>query len=160
MYDMLPFPNITGSTAEELKSQINHYLLQFKETLEFALTNISSENLSQELVAQLNSLGADIEKSNEERDELINQVSGKSGISVSDVINSDPFKEALKTAGPTKYLVSAEQITVSDEPEGINIYEIEDESGVVREFKVKNGKTPAVEFSVNFDTGNLEYTTS
>lgn len=157
MYDMLPFPNITGATAEELTSQINNYLIQFKESLEFALTNISTENLSQELIALLNSFGADIEKSNEERDEQLKQVENKS-LSVSDVINSEPFKSALNSAGPKKYLVSAEQTQSSDEPEGINIYAITDESGEVKEFTVKNGKTPKIEFSVNFDTGNLEYT--
>ena len=67
---------------------------------------------------------------------------------------------ALDDVKPKKYLVSAEQIQTSEESEGINIYAIEDESGRIKEFTVKNGKTPNVEFNVNFDTGNLEYITS
>lgn len=159
MYDMLPFPNITAKDAEEQVSQINNYLIQFKETLEFILTNISIDNLSQDLITKLNDMGADIEKSIEERDDQLQQVSNKT-LTVSDVINSSAFTTALDDVTPKKYLVSAEQIQTSEEPEGINIYAIEDESGQIKEFIVKNGKTPIVEFSVNFDTGNLEYTTS
>ena len=158
MYDLLPFPNITSSDVDGLVGQVNNYLIQFKETLEFILTNISTENLSDDLVLKLNDLGAEIEKSNEEREEQLNQVSNKA-ISVSDVINSNAFKQALGGATPEKYLVSAEQIQTSDEPEGINIYAIEDSSGEIKNFIVKNGSIPNVEFTVNFDTGHLEYTT-
>ena len=117
MYDMLPFPNITATTAEEQASQINNYLIQFKETLEFILTNISTDNLSPALVEKLNSLGAEIEKTTEETTEQIQQVSSKA-ITVSDVINSDAFRAELENA------------------------------------------TPDVTFSVNFNTGTLDYTTS
>lgn len=155
MYDILPFPNIVAGSVEEQTAQINNYLIQLKETLEFVLTNISIENLSQDLIVRLNTLGADIQKSNEDREDQLQQVSNKT-LSVSDVINSAAFKAAL----PQNYLVSAEQIQTSEESEGINIYAIEDESGEIKQFTVKNGKTPNVEFSVNFNTGNLDYTTS
>lgn len=115
MYDMLPFPNLNGQTTEEQVAQINNYLIQFKETLEFILTNISTENLSQDLVERLNTLGADIVKSVEERDDQMMQVASNS-ITVSDVINSPAFSSAVKS-------------------------EVTD-----------------VKFTVNFDTGNLEYT--
>ena len=159
MYDMLPFPNFIGKTTEEQVEQITNYLIQFKETLEFILTNISTDNLSQDLVNQLNTLGADIQKSVEDREEEIQQMSNKT-LSVSDVINSDPFKTALSAAMPTKYLVSAEQIQTSEEDGGINLYAIKDKNGKAETFTVRNGKTPNVEFNVNFDTGHLEYTTS
>lgn len=155
MYDILPFPNINATNINDLVGQTNNYLIQFKETLEFVLMNISIDNLSQELIERLNTLGADIQKSNEDREDQLQQVSNKT-LTVSDVVNSEVFKAAL----PQEYLVSAEQIQTSDEPNGINIYAIEDTSGEVKEFIVKNGKTPNVEFSVNFDTGNLDYTTS
>lgn len=95
MYDMLPFPNLSGGTAEEQVAQINNYLIQFKETLEFVLANISIDNLSQDLVDKLNTLGADLEKSIEDRDDQIQQVSVKT-LSVSDVINSSAFQLALE----------------------------------------------------------------
>ena len=162
MYDMLPFPHFTASTVEEQTAQINNYLIQFKETLEFILTNISAENLSPELVEKLNSLGAEIEKTTEETTEQIQQVSNKA-ITVSDVINSQAFKTALDGAGPQEYLVSAEQIQTSQESGGINIYAVKDATGKVSNLVVKNGAkgdTPKVEFTINFTTGNLEYTTS
>ena len=43
MYDMLPFPNITSKTAEEQVAEINNYLIQFKESLEFILTSIAKD---------------------------------------------------------------------------------------------------------------------
>lgn len=97
MYDLLPFPNITSKDAEGLAGQVNNYLIQFKETLEFLLTNISTDNLSPDLVARLNDLGAEIEKAKEETDEQIGQMSGGgSSLTISDVINSNTFKQAVK----------------------------------------------------------------
>ena len=139
MYDILPFPNIIAGSAEEQTAQINNYLIQLKETLEFILTNISVENLSQDLIAKLNTLGADIEKSNVEREDQLNQIANKT-LSVSDVINSQAFKVALDNATPDEYLVSAEQIQSSEEAGGINIYAIENESGEMIQLTIKNGK--------------------
>ena len=113
MYDMLPFPRNTGRTPEEQIAEINLYLIQFKETLEFILTNISTNNLSDELIAKLNSLGAEIEKSNNNVEEQMQQVVSSKTLTVSDVVNSDAFKVAVETS---------------------------------------------VNFTVNFDTGELEYT--
>lgn len=117
MYDILPFPNITATNIEGLKAQTNDYLIQLKETLEFAITNISTDNLSQDLIGKLNALGADIEKNVEESADQLQQVSNNA-LSISDVINSSAFDYAVRS------------------------------------------KIPNINFSVNFDTGNLEYTTS
>lgn len=125
MQDMLPFPNINSKDTEEQIFQINNYLIQFKETLEFILTNISTDNLSQDLVNQLNSLGADIEKTIESQEDQLQQVSSKV-VTVSDVINSSAFDVTVK----------AETARVTKE-------------------ELKNLK-----FSVNYNTGNLEYTMS
>jgi hypothetical protein len=116
MYDMLPFPDFNGKTNEEKVSQIYNYLIRLKEDLEFILSNISTENLSQDLIDKLNSLGAEIEQGARDRDDQMVQVASKT-LSVSDVINSAAFSLAVKS-------------------------EIKD-----------------VNFTVNFDTGNLEYTT-
>ena len=113
MYDMLPFPRIMGKTPEEQIAELNNYLIQFKETLEFILTNISTDNLSDELVEKLNSLGAEIEKNIKDVDEQMQQVVSSKTLTVWDVVNSDAFKEAVETS---------------------------------------------VNFTVNFDTGELEYT--
>lgn len=91
MYDMLPFPNITATDTKEQVAQINNYLIQFKETLEFILTNISADNLSPDLIAKLNALGSDIQKENAERGEEMQQVSGRI-ITASDVVNSAVYK--------------------------------------------------------------------
>lgn len=104
MYDILPFPLITSKTSEGQINELLLYLTQFKETLEFALMNISVDNLSQDLVEKLNALGADIEKSNESREDEMTQFNNNA-LTKSDVVN-----------------------TIS-----------------------------AITFSVNFDTGKLEY---
>ena len=132
MYDMLPFPNITATNTEEQVSQINNYLIQFKETLEFILTNISVDNLSQELIDKLNSLGSDIQKSVVQREEEIQQVSGKM-LSVSDVINSTMFQTSIDSL-ETEVLKNVEaKLPTADE-----ILE-------------------SLELRVNYDTGHLEY---
>lgn len=115
MYDLLPFPSVTQGNPEKQIAELTSYLIQFKEALEFILTNISVDNLSSDLVEKLNTLGADIERSNEYREEEISQIASRS-LTVSDVVNSEVFEKAVT-----------------------------DISG-------------DVEFTVNFDTGNLEYT--
>lgn len=147
---MLPFPNINATSIEELSFQTNNYLIQFKETLEFILTNIGEDNLSSDMIETLNSLGAEVEKSIEETDDQFQQVAGKT-ITVADVINSPAFEEAL----PKEYLKSVEVVN-----EGLNVYAIEDKNGEIKQYTLKHGKTPKVEFTVDFNTGNLEYTTS
>ena len=154
MYDMLPFPNINATSIEELSFQTNNYLIQFKETLEFILTNIGADNLSSDLMETLNSLGAEVEKTIEETDDQFQQVAGKT-ITVSDVINSSAFEKKIEDATPKEYIKSVEAVD-----EGLNVYAVEDASGEIKQYTLKHGKTPKVEFSVNFNTGNLEYTTS
>lgn len=97
MQDRLPFPHITATKPEEQLVQLRDYLFQFKEELEFILSNIDADNLSQELVDKLNNLGADVKKEMEDRDEQYQQ----SVLTVSDVLNSPTFKTELKSAIPT-----------------------------------------------------------
>ena len=75
MVDMLPFPRIVGDTSEKQIEEVVNYLIHFKETLEFALMNISTENFAPDLVNKLNELGANIEQSNKAREEEITQLS-------------------------------------------------------------------------------------
>lgn len=117
MVDMFPFPRTPSLTPEGKISDIVNYLIQFKEMLEFALTNISVDNLSPDLITKLNTLGANIEQNKEDRDDQITQISLKT-ITVSDVVNSGIFDSAVAA------------------------------------------KILELNFSVNFDTGNLEYATS
>jgi len=132
MYDMLPFPHITATNAEEQSAQINNYLIQFKETLEFILMNISAENLSPDLVNKINSLGANIEKNYVEREEEIQQVTGKM-ITVSDVINSSAF-QADMDAREEKIQKNVEE-------------NLPTASEIISSLKL----------TVNFETGHLEY---
>lgn len=96
MLDILPFLRLLGDTPEKQIVEITDYLMQFKETLEFALMNISSENLSPELQNKLNELWSTIKKNNSNQEEAIVQISSKTGASVSDIINSQMFKTSLK----------------------------------------------------------------
>ena len=95
MMDMFPFPSVKGGTPEEQVAELVSYLIQFKETLEFALMNISTENLSPDLVAKLESLGTDIVRNNEERESEVAQITTKA-LTVSDVCESSIFKLAVK----------------------------------------------------------------
>lgn len=95
MFDLFPFPRIQGNTPENQISELVNYLIQFKETLEFALMNISTENLSPELVGTLNELGANIERSNTAREEEVAQVS-VNALTIPDVCNSDLLKETIR----------------------------------------------------------------
>lgn len=94
MVDMFPFPRIVGSTSEEKIAHLVDYLIQFKETLEFALDNITTENLSPELISKLNDLGADIQKSKDDREDEMAQISGNT-LTISDVCESNQFKAAV-----------------------------------------------------------------
>jgi uncharacterized protein YdbL (DUF1318 family) len=161
MQDLFEYPTITATQPEEQVKELVHYLVQFKETLEFALGNISTDNLSGDLVSKLNTLGADIKRSNDEREEQFQQVAHNQGATVSDVLNSEAYKASIKAVSdkiPTEYLESVEQTQTSEEAGGINIYAFTDASGNIQEFTVRNGKTPVLELSVNYETGNLEYT--
>ena len=75
MMDMFPFPRLTGNTPDEKIDSIINYLIQFKETLEYALKDISMDNLSPELIKKIEALGADIEQGNIERDNAVAQLS-------------------------------------------------------------------------------------
>lgn len=94
MVDMLPFPRMMGNTTEEKMADMLNYLIQFKETLEFILANISTENLSPELINKLNELGADIEKNNESRENEISQITANA-LTIYDVCNSEIFRDAI-----------------------------------------------------------------
>ena len=139
MYDILPFPpNITATDAKEQVSQLYNYLNQFKEALEFILTNISVDNLSPELVNKLNALGADIEKSNANREEEVQQVSGRI-ISVSDVINSEAFSKELDNRVPKDYITSGSQTQTSTEDGGANVFTFTRTDGKNYTFETRNG---------------------
>lgn len=97
MVDVLPFPRITEATPEKQVAELVNYLIQFKETLEFALMNISTENLSPDLVNKLNELGANIQRSDETREEALAQLTVGSTLTISDVVESNSFKEAVNS---------------------------------------------------------------
>ena len=142
MNDILPFPNITATDTKEQVGQINNYLIQLKETLEFVLSSIDYENLSPELKSMLNSYGKDIKASNEERQDQIQQVSKKS-ISVSDVINSAMFKSALKAVEekiPEDFLVSV----LEEETEEAKTYTFTDSKENTVTITINNASGPDV----------------
>lgn len=77
MMDMFPFPRVTGETAEEQISSLVSYITQFKETLEFALMNISEDNLSADLMGRINAIEEEIRKNKEDREEEVAQLANK-----------------------------------------------------------------------------------
>lgn len=77
MMDMFPFPRVTGETAEEKISSLVSYITQFKETLEFALMNISEDNLSADLMGRIKAIEEEIRKNKEDREEEVAQLANK-----------------------------------------------------------------------------------
>ena len=182
MYDILPFHNITATDAKEQVSQINNYLIQLKEELEFILTNISADNLSPELLSQIRSIGAEVKTTKEEQADATQQITQKM-IGVSDVVTSDTFKEStisgvnvngkqlekdakgnVNVPVPTDYIQSGSQTTTSTEDGGENVYTFAKADGTTDTFKCRNGSkgtkgdTPVVTFNVDYGTGELLYT--
>ena len=100
MFDLLTFPNITATDTKEQVSQINNYLIQLKEELEFILTSIGTENLSEELRSELRSLGAKLDTQKEEQDDVVQQIVHNS-LTVSDVLNSEEFEDYMDLKKPT-----------------------------------------------------------
>ena len=142
MYDILPFPNITGENPAEQLEQINSYLIQLKEELEFILTRISVDNLSEDLRRQLASLGADITTNKTEQEVVTQQIINRS-LTVDDVVSSTAFENALKEVKdeiPTEYLVTA-----NDSDEGIV-------------FQTANEGDKVLKITVDYETGYLNYT--
>ena len=156
MYDILPFPNITATDAKDQVAQINSYLIRLKEELEFILTNIGEDNLSNNLVQLLHALQNNTQMSMD--DESIQQIV-QNGIKITDVINSDLFKtetiKDVKVNGellerdedrvvdisvPTEYIVKGEQTTISEESGGINVFTFTNANGETDTFEVRNGE--------------------
>ena len=77
MMDMFPFPRVTGETAEEQIASLVSYITQFKETLEFALMNISEDNLSADLMGRIKAIEEEIRKNKEDREEEVAQLANK-----------------------------------------------------------------------------------
>lgn len=104
MVDTLPFPRVMSDTPEEQVAELVNYLIQFKETLEFTLMNISTENLSPDLVNKLNELGADIKQSKTDREDELAQLTVDT-LTISDVCESNTFKIAIEDE-VAKHMVS------------------------------------------------------
>lgn len=77
MLDMLPFLMTTSPTTEGQVKEIIDYLAQFKEQLEFVLSNISERNLSASLKQKLKEMDESIKRAERNRTEELAQVSNK-----------------------------------------------------------------------------------
>ena len=77
MLDMLPFLMTTSPTTEGQVKEIIDYLAQFKEQLEFVLSNISERNLSESLKQKLKAMDDSIKSAERNRTEELAQVSNK-----------------------------------------------------------------------------------
>lgn len=95
MRDLLPFPMIRGKLPEAQIEELVTYLVQLKEELEFILSNISEDNLSEGLRKRLNSLGESIGANTTKSEDELLQVTSKI-MSVRDIVGTDVFKEAVR----------------------------------------------------------------
>ena len=75
MVDLFPFPKVNENAPPEAQiAELVRYLTEFKELLEFELSNISLENLSPDLMNKIKGLGTDIEQTNDNREEEFAQI--------------------------------------------------------------------------------------
>ena len=95
MRDLLPFPLLRGKLPETQIEELVTYLVQLKEELEFILSNISEDNLSEGLKKRLNSLGESIGTNTTKSEDELLQVTSKI-LSVRDIVGTDVFKEAVR----------------------------------------------------------------
>lgn len=95
MRDLLPFPMLRATTPEARIAELEAYLVRLKEELEFILSNISEDNLSEGLKKRLNSLGESIGANTTKSEDELLQVTSKI-LSVRDIVGTDVFKEAVK----------------------------------------------------------------
>ncbi len=182
MFDILPFPNITATDAKERTTQIVEYLFQFREELEFLLTNITTENLSPELRSRIASYKTTDEVFTDAQNEQLKQMAGHGGASVSDVMNSSAFlgyasdttkyidqseADAKKYTDDklveAKFITSGSQTTKSDESGGLNVYTFTRSDGSEDTFEVRNGEKGEagignINIYVDYETGELIYT--
>ena len=163
MYDILPFPNITGENPAEQLEQINSYLIQLKEELEFILTRISVDNLSEDLRRQLASLGADITTNKTEQEVVTQQIINRA-LTVDDVVSSTAFENALKGVEnkiPTDYVNSKEledsvNNVVDAIPTRFIVTANDSDDGIV--FHTANEGNKILKITVDYETGYLNYT--
>lgn len=95
MRDLLPFPLLRGKLPETQIEELVTYLVQLKEELEFILSNISEDNLSEGLKKRLNSFGKSIGANTTKSEDELLQVTSKI-LSVRDIVGTDVFKEAVR----------------------------------------------------------------
>lgn len=86
---------IRGKLPEAQIEELVTYLVQLKEELEFILSNISEDNLSEGLRKRLNSLGESIGANTTKSEDELLQVTSKI-MSVRDIVGTDVFKEAVR----------------------------------------------------------------
>ena len=116
MQQLLTMPMLNGDATTQL-SQMRSYLIQLREQLEFALNNISVNDMEANTKMQLESL---IEKTKETENEIYMQEQKiesvkRQIISVSDVVSSETFIKAMeKTADSIKSEVGEKYIAQTD----------------------------------------------
>lgn len=164
MFDILPYPQITGETPEEQVKELYDYLLRLKEELEFILQNIGSDNLSEEFQKKLSVLGIEVRTASSDAQDA-QTIAKNSGITVDDVIGSEKFKASVKaTADKSAELVADTIPNVADDRIGQWEKKNKGIAGGVASLgedgKVPSDQLPEQEemtIKVNYDNGRLEY---
>lgn len=94
-------PGLTAADPMGRIKEVEDYLWYLKERLEFVLGDIGMENFSQDFRRRLAAMGADISGARDMAgigEQRVANVEGKS-LTVSDVINSEMYKQSMKSMG-------------------------------------------------------------
>lgn len=95
MFSELPMLTTHGETSEEKVAEIENYLYMLREALEMELSNIDTDNLSDDLIRRLEGLGVDISLQEKKTQDYIQQISQRT-LSVRDVVESKMFADKLQ----------------------------------------------------------------
>lgn len=90
----LPYPSILEGDNENQIQIIYRYLIQLHDALEFEISNISSENLSDSLTLHLETIQALIKATSETADNA-QIIAQQRGVTIEEVVSSSLFKAAL-----------------------------------------------------------------
>ena len=95
MLNLLPFPNINGNNDTEKIEQIIAYLMQLKEEVEYSLTHITLDDLTEEVKNKIESVNQNIKETESTQEEQIQQLLN-SVLKVDDVLASNKFNDVLQ----------------------------------------------------------------
>ncbi len=156
----IPYPEINTDGRAISTEQINEYLYKLAQSLEFSLSDISLDNLSKELLDMIG-VGVNEETVKQYAEDALRSANSFSRRIVNDAVKSmkEYTDETVKAGGNTESPVFTGVPTAPTAAPGTNTDQIATTAFVANAIKDLGGGSGGYvyAFSVNFETGQLEY---